>query len=84
MLKWNVDFRCFLSLLYTLMVDNISLPRSRVLCVLVLLAEMNTSSSSIDLSGVACVRRNILSRCLTNGTQIPSKVVKYDWHRKCT
>ena len=53
MLKWNVDFRCSLSLLYTLMVDNISLPRSRVLCVLVLLAEMNTSSSSIDLSGVA-------------------------------
>ena len=54
MLKWNVDFRCFLSLLYAIKWYRYHIvARSRVLCLLVFLAEMNTSSSSIDLSGDA-------------------------------
>lgn len=52
MLIWNVDFRWFPSLLHHNSRYHI-VARYRVLCVLVFFAEMNTSSSSIDLSGFA-------------------------------
>ena len=70
MLKWNVDFRWFLSLLHHNGSYIISLLALGFCVLSYFLAEMNTFSSSIDLSGV--LRSPLfyeIPRSLRDGTQ---------------